>query len=241
MTGHTIFITYALLPTDNDGYARGIHCNYIKKIQTDLDDPKLTDITLSFSNSSDFKFLTSNGLGVGYNANRIYIIVQIVSNDGFESLDEVVASSSDWRYVDVTDQISGLDGELTPSILTSQGFKVGLINYDNFQNYDLNYLNYPTSSSVDELVGGFGEETFFFGNVYANIRADIYTTDIVIDLGKDDFNLSTNKTWNGSESVYISEIGIYDDENNLVAIGKLNNPIPKNQNISRSLSFQIDF
>ena len=56
-----------------------------------------------------------------------------------------------------------------------------------------------------------------------------------------EFNQSTNTTWNETESVWISEIGIYDENNNLVAIGKLNNPIEKNPSILRTVLFNIDF
>jgi len=42
-------------------------------------------------------------------------------------------------------------------------------------------------------------------------------------------------------SVAISEVGIYDENKNLVAVGKLNNPIIKDSTISRTISFAIDF
>jgi len=56
-----------------------------------------------------------------------------------------------------------------------------------------------------------------------------------------EFNSTTNPTWDGISSVAISEIGIYDEDKNLVAIGKLNNPIIKDSSITRTISFAIDF
>ena len=88
---------------------------------------------------------------------------------------------------------------------------------------------------------GYGEEAFFFGTVRTDIRATVYTTDIPIQLPLNEFNTTTNPTWNGVESVAISEIGIYDDNNNLVAIGKLNHPISKDATIARTIAFQLDF
>jgi len=87
----------------------------------------------------------------------------------------------------------------------------------------------------------FGDETYFFGVVETEIKADVYTTDISINLPLNEFNTSTNSTWDGNSKVYISEIGIYDSDKNLVAIGKLNNPVPKDSTISRTIVFAIDF
>ena len=61
---------------------------------------------------------------------------------------------------------------------------------------------------------------------------------MIMNLG--DFNSSTNATWDG-QSVFASEIGIYDDNNNLVAIGKFNDPVEKNATLSRTILFAIDF
>jgi hypothetical protein len=65
--------------------------------------------------------------------------------------------------------------------------------------------------------------------------------DIGIDLPLDEFNSSTNLSWDGGETVFISEVGIYDSNRNLVAIGKLNDPVPKDSTISRTIVFAVDF
>ena len=79
------------------------------------------------------------------------------------------------------------------------------------------------------------------GNVETDIKAIAYTTDLAINLPQNEFNSSTNETWNNTDIVAISEIGIYDANKNLVAIGKLNNPIQKNSGIARTIVFAIDF
>lgn len=242
-SGNTIFITYVLIPTGQtigEGYTQGIHCNYIKKLQSTQSNPYITEVNLSFSGSSDFKFL-STGIAVatGYTVNRIHALVQIVSNSGFNTIDDVVPDSTAWRYLDITSQVTGYAGVLTPTNLTSQVFKVPLYNYTGFTSYDVSYLNYPSASQADELV--FGDATYFFGNVATEIRADVYTTDINIDLPLNEFNSSSNLTWDGNETVYISEIGIYDSNKNLVAIGKLNDPVAKDDTISRTIVFALDF
>lgn len=243
-TGHTIFITYVLIPTGNtigSGYTQPIHCNYIKKLQATAANPYITEINLNFPNANDFKFLSDDvASGTGYTMNCIHAVVQIVNNQLFDSLADVVPDASAWKYFDISDQMgTGYTGVLTPENLTAQVFKIPFYNYDSLPSYTLNYLDYPSSSQEDAL--SFGDVTYFFGNLTTKIKADVYTTDIAIDLQLDEFNSSTNSTWDGSETVFISEVGIYDSNRNLVAIGKLNDPVPKDSTIARTIVFAVDF
>jgi len=243
-SGHTIFLTYVLIPTGNtvgEGYQQPIHCNYVKKLQATAVNPYITEVNLNFPDPDDFKFLNSNiNSGTGYTMNCIHAVVQIVDNQPFDSIDDVIPDSTAWKYFDISNQIiSGYTGVLTPANLTAQVFKIPFYNYDDMSGYTLNYLNYPSSGQEDAL--SFGDVTYFFGNLTTKIRADVYTTDIGIDLDLDEFNSSTNLSWNGTESVYISEVGIYDSDKNLVAIGKINDPVKKDSTIARTIVFAIDF
>lgn len=238
-SGNTIFITYTLIPTgqtSGSGYTQSIHCNYIKKMQSDLTNPYITEVNINFPEIEDFKFL-SNGIGnsTGYTMNRIHVLVQVVSNLPFDTVVDVIPDSTKWKYFDVTDQVSGYTGILTPANLISQVFKIPLHNYGSFTEYNLDYLDYQTNKL------SFGEETFFFGNVATTIKADVYTTDISVILPLNEFNSTTNLSWDGNETVYISEIGIYDSNKELVGIGKLNNPVAKDHTIDRTIVFALDF
>jgi len=253
MEGNTAFISYILIPSGitYGSYSQAIHCNYIKKINLGTTDPYIQEISLNFPDPTDFKFLGTSRTSaltplIGYNVNRISAIVQIVSNSAFDSFEEVVPDSTAWKQFDVTYQVSGYspsaDWVLTPANITSVVFKISLLQYTNisiFKPYTLNYLSYPSSSQTDKLV--FGDSTYFFGNVSGTIKADVYTTDISVNLPLNEFNSSSNKTWNGYETVYISEIGIYDSNKNLVAIGKLNDPVAKDSSIARTIVFAMDF
>ena len=239
MNNYTIFVTYALIPTGNTcGYERAIHCNYINTLNLNTDDISIQEIKLNFQNVDDFKFLSSNiSNGTGYTVNRIYMIAQVVQNTD----STVKPNSANWKYLDVTDQISGYSGSgfLTATQLKSVVFKMPLNNYDTYSTYDLDYLNYPSFSQTDQLC--FGDETYFFGNVTTSIKADVYVTDLSINLPLNEFNSSNNSTWDGLSTIYVSEVGLYDENKNLVAIGKLNNPVPKDATISRTILFAIDF
>jgi len=253
MSGNTVFISYLLIPTGITGgsYSQAIHCNYFKKIDLGGADPYIQEISLNFPKAdiSDFKFLASTySDSTGYTVNEIHALVQIVSNAPFDSYGEVVPSSTGWTQFNMTYQIpnyasiSGASFVLTPTLITDVVFKISLLHYpDNpvttFLPYDLEYISYP--STDDRLA--FGEATYFFGNVATEIKADVYTTDISIPLPQAQFNSTTNLTWDGLETVYISEIGIYDSNKNLVAIGKLNDPVAKNPSIGRTIVFALDF
>jgi len=251
MEGNTVFISYTLISNGYTGnsYTQAIHCNYIKKIDLGTTDPYVQEISLNFPYPNDFKFL-KNGINdeIGYAANKIIALVQLVDNTPFSSYADIKPDSTQWKQYDITSQISnystisGATFVLTPAHLTGVVFKISLLQYNNatvFQPYNLNYLNYPSASQSTAL--SFGDATYFFGNVTTKIKADVYTTDIGINLPLNEFNSSDNLTWNGVDSVYITEVGIYDSDKNLVAVGKLNDPVPKDATISRTIVFALDF
>lgn len=249
ISGYTFFMTYMLTPYSltSHGYGNSnyIHCNYINKHILDTSNPYTQEMSVKFPIKSDFKFLSTDiTKGTGYTANKIFAIIQLVPNSGFTSYDNVKPISSAWKLVDLTSQISGhiLPNPLTADELTNTLFKIDLTysNYTGYTNYVLgDYITYPTV--LDNKLS-FGDEEFFMGNVTTEIKATAYTTDILIQLGLNEFNSSTNNSWNSSvDDVYITEIGIYDSNKNLVGIGKFNNPIKKNSNISRTIVFDMDF
>jgi len=249
MSGNTVFISYVFKPSGlSDGsYSQAIHCNYIKKIDLGTSDPYIQEISLNFPDPNDFKFLSSAyNDDTGYTENKLYALVQIVDNTPFDTYDDVIPDSTMWKQYNITSQVTGYTSSgvwvLTPANITSVVFKISLLQYNNtsiFESYNLDYIDYPSSSQEDDLV--FGDATYFFGNVETKIKADVYTTDISVNLPLNEFNSSSNKTWDGLETAYISEIGIYDSNKQLVAIGKLNDPVAKDPTIARTIVFALDF
>jgi len=240
MSSYTVFTTYVLVPTGSTSvYKQAIHCNYIKSVEIETDNLDIQEISLNFPSIDDFRFLnTGVTSGTGYTAHRIYMLVQTGV-----TVTDIKPNSILWKVYDVTSQITGYAGILTPSGLINTVFKAELLSYSSQTYYTLDYLNYPAISQTDTLC--FGSETYFFGNITTKIKAEVYTTNINIDLSLAEFNSSTNKTWDSEEDkiVYISEIGIYDNNTpkNLVAIGKLNDPVAKNSTIARTIVFALDF
>jgi len=247
---YTIFMSYILVPetlTIGNGNSKYAHCNYFNSIKLNTSNISIENIVFNFLNSDDFTFLSTEiSGGTGYTTTKIYGLVQLIKNSensGFTSNGIVTPIASEWKIVDLTTQITGhVSGDtLTVGELTNQTFNIPLSGYSSFDIYNLHdFIKYPTAT-YDGTNLSFGEEHFFFGNVTTDIEAVVYTTDLSIILGLNEFNLSTNETWNNTGSVYISEVGIYDLNYNLVAIGKLNNPIEKNSSISRTIVFEVDF
>jgi hypothetical protein len=232
---YTIFTSYLL--TSLSGYSTAIHCNYINSVQFQADNPYTNNINLFFSGgSSDFKFLSTDiTSGTGFTVNKLFILIQLVSGTT-----NVKPDASQWKIVEIT----GFTGIITPTQLTNKTFNISLLDYTGFTAYTLNNaipgLLYPSALPGDDDKLCFGDEIYFFGNVTTQIHADVFTTNLSLIMNLGDFNSSTNSTWDG-QSVFASEIGIYDTNMNLVAIGKFNDPVEKNGNISRTILFAIDF
>jgi hypothetical protein len=243
---YTIFATYFLAPSGNTGYGYGqaIHCNYIKSMQIETDNINIQEVLINFSGATTFKFLSDNITnGTGFTVHKIYAVIQKVLNS---TTGATKADPANWKMVDVTSQITGhVSGvPLTATELVSTVFRIPLNLYGTYSSYTLTYLNYPKSIDVDLSANddlSFGDETYFLGNITTDIHADVYTTDLSINLDMNEFNSSTNLTWDGLSSVAITEIGIYDANKNLVAIGKLNDPIIKDSTLTRTILFALDF
>ena len=244
-SGYTVFVTYLLSAvTAQKYYSTAVHCNYVQKLFLDTDVPDIEEIKIYFNDITEFKFLNGTP-GTGFTANKIFAVLQLVDNAPFTYASGVTPTAANWKLFDVTNQITGVGTYLTPLNLTSQVFNIPMNQYSIMPSYNLGYLNYPIASRPDELC--FGDEVYFFGNVQTDIEAVVYTTDLSIPLSLNQFNSSNNNTWvnmSPKPKVYISEIGLYalvEGNLELVAIGKLNDPVPKDASISRTLIFDIDF
>lgn len=243
---YTIFATYILSATTN-GYSTGIHCNYIRTIPIETDNFTIQEIVMNFSGgttgaTAPFKYLnskvTGSTAGTGFTAQKIYALVQSAI-----TTTNTVPDPSKWKLYNITPQIlpAHVAGTpLTASELVNSIFKIpiGKMNGTGFTTYNLTYLNYP---AVSANTLSFGDEIYFLGNVTTDIHADVFVTDLAITLNLNEFNSSTNLSWDGLSQVAITEIGIYDANKNLVAMGKLNDPITKDSSITRTIVFDIDF
>jgi hypothetical protein len=247
----TVFITYLLESngplTQNVsfGYSKSIHCNYIQRIETQESISGKT-VTISFPDTENFRFMrdpydiTSSGNGYGWTADKFYILMQVVEGIG----EEVRPLPDQWKKFDKTSSINNYsvwyNKAIPPEQLEiSKFFITGTEYQNNTTYYNLDYLNYPTTDDDTNLQ--FGEEVFFYGNVKAKISATIHAMTINAVLPLNQFNTSQNPTWSAGDTVYITEVGIYDEDGTLLGVGKMNVPIDKDSNKYRTIEFKLDF
>jgi beta-N-acetylglucosaminidase len=85
----------------------------------------------------------------------------------------------------------------------------------------------------------FGDEYFFYGNIETEIQATIYEMRWLCNLSANEFTYTSNPTWSAGTASYITEVGLLDENRNLMAISKLQSPVLR-QSIQQFL-IKFDF
>ena len=225
LTGSTqkMWVTYVLT-----GDTGSLHCNYYSKISHTGDTTTSQNVAVRFG--PEFKFLTQGSLN-GYNATSIKLLCQLVDGD-------VRPSPTAWREIDVTSEISG-GGYLTMSAITGTTFQISDSNYDTAPLYQLqNYISGLPENGQPEILN-FGDEFFFYGNIDTDISATIYEMKYLITLGRNQFVNTSNPTWLSGTTSYVTEIGLFDTNKDLMVISKLQSP-EKRQGIQQYV-ISLDF
>jgi hypothetical protein len=255
-SGYTYFVSY--IPETHNRYISGasfgyqpvLHCENISVIEGQEDvNGNAQFLSVSFP-SKCFPYLrssanmipTSSYSGTGWNANSIQILVNRQLTSAGYNKGNVPAS--DWiRISDKNATGNGIysantaAGDLTidPLKIAGYNFVMSLEDYSSGTTY---YLNSHITGGTNGLY--FGSESFVFGNVDVDILATTYKTSIVAYAKNDILNTTNNDTFDSEldDKTYITEIGILDQDNNLVAVGKPTYPMRKT--IGRFLTFQLE-
>jgi hypothetical protein len=152
----------------------------------------------------------------GYTATSMKIICQRVTGD-------TRPSPTLWRQIDVTSAMTLSNGYITQSSLTGTTFQIGPDDYESADDYYLqNYLDIPQNGQTNLL--NFGDEYYFYGNFETDISATIYEMKYLVNLNRNQFTNSSNPTWSAGTKSQITEIGLYDQNNDLIVISKLQSP-----------------
>lgn len=177
--------------------------------------------------------------GYGFSFHRFKILFQIVDTNERPK-------SELWQTIDYTNNyITNLVGNtINPLNLENQspqltGFFVNNANYITASGYSLNVLQIPDESCPEKL--GFGCENLFFGNIDVEIGACVYKSIFELSLDSDIFNKTTNPTWNTNQNLHLTEIGIYDNEYNLVWHNAFYENVEITDNSNTLIEVQIDF
>ena len=131
-----------------------------------------------------------------------------------------------WKIIDFTNQISSqfINGYVTEKSLTGSTFIINPDNYNSAPYYNLNdYIDLvPVGTNGSKL--NFGDEYYFYGNIETDIQATIYEMKYKINLSQTEFVKSQNPSWVPGTPSYITEIGLFDENKDLLVISKLQSP-----------------
>ena len=209
-----MWVTYRL---DSTGFTNSLHCNYYSVVQGPSTGCTIESQNVAVRFGNEFPFLSEGSLS-GYSANSFKLLCQIVSGD-------TQPSPTDWREIDFTSEISGtsINGYLTVSGLTGSTFQITNSLYSSASTYNLaNYIDIPENGYPEIL--NFGDEFYFYGNLETDITATIYEMRYLINLGRNQFTNTSNPTWTSGTTSYVTEIGLYDSNYDLIVISKLQSP-----------------
>lgn len=225
-----LWVTYLL---ESTGFTNSLHCNYYSVVSGPTGNTGSQDVAVRFG--PEFPFLSQGSLS-GFSANGLKLLVQKVSGD-------TRPSSTGWYELDVTNQITPtlVNNYLTMSGITGTTFQVTLTDYQTLTagtTYNLaDYIQIPELGQSDVL--NFGDEYYFYGNFVTDISATIYEMKYLVNLGNNQFTNTSNPTWTSGTTAYISEIGLYDEEKDLIVVSKLQSP-QKRQGVQQFV-VKLDF
>ena len=110
--------------------------------------------------------------------------------------------------------------------ITGTTFQIDGDDYNNAASnlYNLaNYIDIPQWGATG-LTLNFGGEYFFYGNLETDIAATIYEMKYQVTLRRNQFTNTSNPTWVSGTTSYITEIGLYDKNYDLLILSKLQSP-----------------
>ncbi len=174
----------------------------------------------------DFPCLTgySNTYTKGFFGEKIEIICQKVPTGQRPN-------SDDWRIIDMTSVVSAntVNGYITQDVLTGATFVITKDLYDAAATPTYNLDDYITISTLGNtgVQLNFGDEYYFYGALETDIQATIYEMVCKVNLSNTQFLTPSNPTWNTTTKPYLTEIGLYDYNKNLMIVSKLQSPVPR--------------
>ena len=210
-----MWVTYRF--DTNSGATSSLHCNYYSSIKpNDTVTANTQNVAVRFG--AEFNFLTQEEFS-GYSANSMKLLCQIVTGD-------TRPSPTAWRVIDVTTGMTLTNGYITQDAITGTTFQITTNNYNpstGVTYYNLGpILSLPLNGQTNQL--NFGDEFYFYGNLETDITATIYEMNYLINLNRNQFTDTSNPTWTKGTKSYITEIGLYDSNYDLIVVSKLQSP-----------------
>ena len=242
----TIYLTY-ILENTGTGMTTSLPCQNYIKLTNETNTAK--DVVFKINQTDLLPYMrkieNTDYDGLGFYANKFKLLYQIVSDPTTRP------DAGSWKEYDFTSTaITGGVGEtIDPKLLeiqvpTTNGFVLDTLKDASAVTFNLiPLLNMAPNMTPDMLQ--FGDERFFYGNLNAYIGATVYKTIFNLNVNSSMFNTTTNPTRSldsttNPPNIKISEVGIYDTNNNLVCVGKVSTPITLASN-TITIELSLDF
>jgi hypothetical protein len=243
----TMYITYAL-DSPYSGLGSSLPCQYYTVLTNNT--PTAQDVAFSISNVGLLPFMRKIEKvgydGRGFNAYNFRLLYQIVPSENSRP------DPNNWKTYDFTSTlITNTAGQtIDPLLLENQtpivnGFVLTNAIDALATTYDIT-IPLGMAPNTNSNILQFGDERFFYGNLDTYIGATIYKTLFDIRVNSAQLTQTTNKTRSQTAStnppnIKVSEVGIYDSNNNLVVVGKLSQPVPLIAGQTIMLELSMDF
>ena len=242
--GERMYLTYWLENTGTTTTAT-VPCQRYTVIDNNTNSDK--DVQFRLTNVGELPYMRKPDApgydGFGFFADKFNVLCQVVNPTTTSR-----PISSKWRLIDYTSaSITGGAGAIDPELFENQsssntGFLLTGNIYDAASASTFNLGNTLDMSS-GEFYGKmtFGDERLFYGNLRTYIGATIYKTLFNINVDGATICSSSNASFDNTCDRFITEVGILDDLQNLVLVGKLSRPIKIGDASTASLELTIDF
>jgi hypothetical protein len=229
-----MWVTY--LFENTTGFTNSLHCNYYSVIQGPSTGCTDTSKNVAVRFGPEFPFLNPNfssGNLTGFPANSMKLLCQKVSGD-------TRPNPTSWKVIDITNQLSAstVNGNITMNGITGTTFQIDSALYTAATTYNLSTYISLTPNGSPEIMN-FGDEYYFYGNFETDITATIYEMNYLVNLGRNQFTNTSNPTWTSGTTSYVTEIGLYDSDLDLIVVSKLQSP-QKRQGIQQFV-VKLDF
>ena len=213
-----MYVTYRL---DNDALDfTSLHCNYYRKIQGPSSGCTLEPQNVAVRFGNEFPYMnTANNL-LGFKATTFKIICQKVSGD-------TRPDPTLWKEIDYTSLLPTSGGYITPAGMTSTTFVITETDYNSAPYYNLSTYIDLTLSSTTTTSLNFGDEYYFYGTIDTDIQATIYEMRYLCNLNSSEYQFSSNPTWTTGTTSYITEVGLFNEDKELLVISKFQSPVKR--------------
>ncbi len=249
-SGYTYYVTYipeqdTIASLTTDAKRDLFPCGYIKKIEGSTDEfGNPFYLQMNFHIPDSFPFMRNeNSLwdGFGWTAEKIHVLIN--EQPSYYNYGIADVPNNGWKYVSSLNYGNGyyISSDYGDNTIDARKLNnhTMIMSAEDLISGTTFFLSTGLTMSMDIL--NWGDESFLHGVINAKIMATSYKSSMMITASDNNMNSSVNKTYNASdhEEVYITEVLILDDLNQVVAVGKPTYPVRKRN--GKYIAFQLEY